>query len=179
MRAEASHHVLVAARRALLLAAFVCLVACANRVPTDHPSQDSLPPLGLYQVTSRLCQNPLHEPDNCPLLRYVELTHAATPRLAHEPAVLIFWFAPGDRQADYTYEVWPLYGRFADRNTYLLHDEGAVRDWLVLHEDRIHEYDFEGFTNEQRQQIRLKSRVSLQQVPRTPELDTLLRLEPE
>jgi len=161
MRAEAQHHLLGAGRRAQLLAAqaaLLCLVACADRVRSDHPAQDSLPPLGLYQVTNRLCENPLHEPDNCPRLQYVELTHVATPRRAQDPAVLIFWFAPEVPQADYTYEVWPLHGRFTDRNRCLLHDEGAVRDWFVLQDDQIHEYDFQGFTSEQRQQIRLKSR---------------------
>jgi hypothetical protein len=121
----------------------------------------------------------LDEPDNCPLIEYVELTQAKLPSLAQHPAVLIFWLGPQPGLPAYTYEVWPLDGKFASHDKYVLHDEGAVRDWLVLRRGETQEYDLESFKNERRQKIRLRSRLSLQRTARTPEVDSLLRLDPE
>jgi hypothetical protein len=72
-----------------------------------------------------------------------------------------------------------LSGKFTSRNEYVLHDEGSVRDWLVLRDGEVHEYELESYKTEQRRELRLKSRLSLRRVARTPELENLLQLDPE
>lgn len=157
----------------------LAVVSCAARQTGGLRPSDALPPLGLYRVVDRRCENPLNEPQNCMRIAYVELAHSKVAHLAPHPAVLIFWLAPDDAQSDFTYETWPVYGRFTSPDKYLLHDEGSVRDWLVVREGAIHEYDLEAFQTDQRREIRVRSRLSLEPIPRTPDLDRRLQLVPD
>jgi len=161
------------------VAVAMMLLACTKPAQVVPSPVSPSPSGGLFKVVDRYCENPLDEPDNCPLVEYVELTRSTLPSLAQHPAVLIFWLGPQPGLPDYTYEVWPLDGRFVSREEYVLHDEGAVRDWLVLLGGEPREYDLESFKTEQRREIRLKSRLSLQRAARTPAIDSLLRLDPE
>jgi hypothetical protein len=152
---------------------------CAKQAELARPTSNLSPSMGLFKVIDRECENPLDDPDNCPLIEYVELTQSTLPSLRQHPAVMIFWLGPQPALPDYTYEVWPLRGKFVSQDEYVLHDEGSVRDWLVLRGSEVREYALESFRTKQRRDIRLKSRLSLQKATRTPELDKLLRLEPE
>ena len=154
-------------------------LGCATPAEFVRPAASASPPWGLFKVVNHHCENPLDEPDNCPLIEYVELTRSTLPSLAQHPTVLIFWLGPQPGLPDYTYEVWPLTGKYIGHDEYVLHDEGSVRDWLVLRGSDVREYDLESFKTEQRREIRLKSQLSLQRAMRTPEINRLLRLEPE
>jgi hypothetical protein len=157
----------------------LAIVGCAGQHKLATPKTDALPPFGLYRVTSESCENPAQEPQGCEPIQYVEVTRSSVAHLARHPAVLIFWIAPDDAQSEYTYQTWPVYGRFVSSEMYLLHDEGAVRDWLIVRGGLLHEYDFEAFETDRRQKIRLRSRLSLQRIARTPEIDNRLQLLPD
>lgn len=157
----------------------VLALGCGPQQRPAHSDADHLPPMGLYSVVERECQNPFDEPDDCPLMAYMELTHMVLPGGAERSAVVIFWFAPQETLTMYTEAVWQLRGRFEGEEKYVLHDEGAVRDWLVVAGPDIREYDLESFTTDERREIRLRSRLSLIKVERTPELNAALRILPE
>lgn len=152
-------------------------LSCGPRQQVAYPGRDRLPPMGLYSVTERECQNPFNEPDNCPLMAYVELTRIVLPGDAEQSPVLIFWLAPQETLPMYTEAVWHLRGRFVSEDKYFLHDEGSVRDWLVVDGSELREYDLESFRTDERQEIWLKSRLSLRKVERTPQLDAVLRIQ--
>ena len=154
------------------------LIGCAEQHELVKPEAEALPPFGLYRVTSAACENPSQEPQGCEPIQYVEVTRSSVAHLARHPAVLIFWIAPDDADSEYTYQTWPVYGRFVTGETYLLHDEGAVRDWLIVRGGLIREYGFEAFETDRRQKIRLKSRLSLQRIARTPDIDSQLQIVP-
>ena len=164
----------------LAMALATTVLGCAKPVAElVRPDTSQAPAWGLFKVVDRHCENAFDEPDNCPLIEYVELTQSTLPSLAQHPAVQIFWLGPQPGLPRYTYEVWPLSGKYTSHDEYLLHDEGTVRDWLVLRDGEVNEYELESYKTEQRREIRLKSQLSLQRVARTPELDQLLQLDPE
>jgi hypothetical protein len=154
-------------------------LGCATPAGLVRPAADDAPPPGLFKVEDRHCENHFDEPDNCPLIEYVELTRSTLPSLAQHPNVQIFWLRPQPGLPRYTYEVWPLSGKHTTQGDYVLHDEGTVRDWLVLRGGEVREYKLESYRTDARREIRLKSHLLLQRVTRTPEIDQLLHLDPE
>jgi len=168
--------------RAFFIATALTAGALGCAKPTFQPLRpdtSNAPTWGLFKVVDRSCENAFDEPDNCPLIDYVELTHSTLPSLAEHPAVQIFWLKPQPGLPRYTYEIWPLSGRYANSNEYVLHDEGAVRDWLVLRDGEVHAYELESYRTEQRREIRLRAHLSLVRVTRTAKIDELLQLDQE
>src|SRR5262245_45489045 len=93
-----------------VLAIGLVIIGCTEQHKLARPNADELPPHGLYRVTEQTCENPLHEPQGCEPIHYVEVTRSSVAHLARHPAVLIFWIAPDDAESNYTYQTWPVYG---------------------------------------------------------------------
>jgi hypothetical protein len=167
---------------ALLCFACVASAACGSRQTPSEAHSGTVPP-GLYQVTSRVCESPPAETQACSLLQYVEiakdveLANGSSSGATKDQAAFILWYAPAQTASNYTYESWPLRGRFVDPSQYVVHEFDESKEALVIEQGAIREFQVIRFRNPQRTDISFQRRFFLQRVPRSPDLDKQLRLQ--
>jgi hypothetical protein len=132
---------------------------------------------GLYEVSSRVCENPLDETDLCPLTQYIELGDGAAYGSPQDAKVLVYWYAERRDASDYGYEVRALHGRCIDSGTYAEDGAQTSTRLLALSNGTIRTYAYEGYTSADRSRLLFRARLELTPVDRTAELDRRLHIE--
>jgi hypothetical protein len=131
--------------------------------------------LGLYKVTSRICENPRKLSHDCPDTQYIELLKGTFYGVSPEQTAFVVWMASEPAAEDYTYNAGPLRGHFVKPGEYVIYETPHSKAWITVSSAGvIREYWFVYFDSDARKKVLKRTQLTLMPVPRDDRLNRLL-----
>jgi hypothetical protein len=169
--ASAGRHII--ALHATSLAVCIFASGCGSQQQVSHKSEDQ-PPVGLYEVTHRVCEKPPGDPSSCPITQYIELVRGNFYGIGPNETAFVLWLATERDSSNYTYEARPLRGARVAAEMYVIDEYPGVKEWLTLEHGAIRGHSFLAYRAGSKDEVLVRSQLSLRAVSRTPEINQRL-----